>query len=232
MLLLFSSSTEIRGGPRDGALPDLERTWHPWEGELYDFLQCRMALWIPSCCCKAESSLLAAGDRIGLTAEDDDDERLLPRCLRTSLNTLLPDGFSSFIGENTGAVAGDDDWKEEFSCKRTFSLHLLETLIYKGLIRFKYLCTTSFEKRFDGIWSWSRNFSDLNLSLKLWSLLSRELIVTSSISHFISFFSDDFGLVFWKPSIRTRNGDFGVFVLDESRGNIFLLLLKKRVWDE
>lgn len=229
MLLLFSSSMEIRG-PWDGALPDLDSILHPSEGELYDFLQCKMALWIPSCCCKAESSLRAAGDGIDLTEveEDDDDDRLFPKCLRTSLNTVLPPCFSSFLGENTDVVAGDDvDGIGEWSENLTFSLDLLETLIYKGLIRFKYLLTTSLEKRFDGIWSCSRNFSVLILFLKLLSLLSRELIVTSSISHFISFFSDFVLLLFWSPSIKTRNGDLGV-VFVESRGKTLLLLLLKK----
>ncbi|KAJ0887889.1 hypothetical protein HanRHA438_Chr09g0395971 [Helianthus annuus] len=142
---MSSSSIEIRGWLFDGALPDLEST-QSGAGELYDLLQCRIASRIPSCCSNAESSFFVTG-----VCRIADAERLLPNRFRTSRNTAPPPPpplFSSFLGENTDDAGDDDGVVTDFSDNLDFSPLRFETLAF---IRFKYLFTTSFENRFEGV---------------------------------------------------------------------------------
>ena len=233
--------------------------------ELSDLLQCIMALWIPSCCCASESSLLLAWKLTGgiiWTAADAD--RLFPRCLHTtrspagrlpvlsSPSSLLDCVFTGFLGENIGPGIGEDDGDGD---DVVFSPYFLETLMYRGLMSFRYLCTTSFENLFDSndvvssvpclpklLELFSRvntestgTSSTLNLTVK--SLLFRGGCSETPLASIFSAFSvfSDFDLL--SPNMKTLNlgadlnseiGDCG-FELD-SIGRI--LLLKNSSWAE
>lgn len=95
----------------------------PWDEELKDFLQWRMAPWIPSCCSSKESSLRRIDG--GATPIAADADRLFPKFFVTILKlpTLLLS--ENFLGDKlTGAVTGEDDGVEE-----SVDFALLEALL-------------------------------------------------------------------------------------------------------
>jgi hypothetical protein len=83
-------------------------------------------------------------------------------------------------------VAGDDagEATDNSSENFIFSLYLFETLTYRGLIRFKYFCITSFENRsaFESSEGWSCIL--LSVFLKLFPLVNSEFFGASSTLSF------------------------------------------------
>lgn len=107
-------------------------------------MQCRIALWIPSCCCNSESSLLA-GDE---SPPDADEDLLFPSRLGAVGN---PDGDLSsacILDGARGGIAGDDvvdNSPENLAASVCFR----ETMTYRGFTSFKYFRIMSLENRFE-----------------------------------------------------------------------------------
>lgn len=123
-----------------------------------------------------------------------DADLLFPRCLQT---TRIPAGILPCFsfGEPEGSVAGEDDGDGADNSPENFGLLLclLETLMYRGLISFKYFCITSLENLLDE--SLGNESSEICF-LKLFSLvnigtfaasLSLNLTVKSLLSCFLFF---------------------------------------------
>lgn len=86
----------------------------PWDEELKEFLQWRMAPWIPSLCSSKESSLRRIDGGATPTVAVAEADRLFTKFRVTILKLpiLLPS--ENFLGDKfTGAVTGEDDGVKE-----------------------------------------------------------------------------------------------------------------------